>query len=413
MGRLGATVRHDELATCASASRARRLLRRLPRRRPQTDWRADHGVGSLRAAGIATSVNEQSIVEYGTRQRRRRCSGRPSRTVGVRNIGGLSGAPLFAFWESSMVFWKLAGVIYEGGGVTFEHVRAAHGDRIRIDGTIDGLSNLISREHPVVLCLIKLSRIPTTHAERGDKFGRMPPAATTPAACPAHLGWTSQVPAASRPAPDLGRCTRGGPNTTRAIPFTSPFAALLPSPPSALTTSSATCAFHSPPRTNESFRLLHFSVQLDHLHLIVEVDRGPDLAHGVQRLAIRCARAINRALGDEAPSGRSVITVTRCAARAKYAWPWRTCCSTFASTCAPHLALLTQLGPVVRRLGAQGDAARNALPRWSAAHLAGIPSAGNAAAVPSTAARRPRPRSAVCGYINKHSRTPRLRRGAS
>ena len=63
--------------------------------------------------------------------------GLPIPQVGYE-VGGLSGAPLFAFSESSLVFWKLAGVINEGGGVMSEHVRAAHADRIRIDGTIDG-----------------------------------------------------------------------------------------------------------------------------------------------------------------------------------------------------------------------------------------------------------------------------------
>ena len=35
-------------------------------------------------------------------------------------------------------YWKLAGVVNDGGGVTSEHVRATHADRIRTDGTIDG-----------------------------------------------------------------------------------------------------------------------------------------------------------------------------------------------------------------------------------------------------------------------------------
>jgi putative transposase len=43
------------------------------------------------------------------------------------------------------------------------------------------------------------------------------------------------------------------------------------------------------------FRLIHFSVQTDHLHLIVEADSTSALARGVQGLAVRCARAINRA----------------------------------------------------------------------------------------------------------------------
>jgi hypothetical protein len=44
------------------------------------------------------------------------------------------------------------------------------------------------------------------------------------------------------------------------------------------------------------FRLVDFSVQTDHIHLIVEADGTLALTRGVQGLAIRCARAINRAL---------------------------------------------------------------------------------------------------------------------
>jgi len=46
-----------------------------------------------------------------------------------------------------------------------------------------------------------------------------------------------------------------------------------------------------------SFRILHFSVQEDHLHLIVEADDGRTLGRGIRGLAIRVARAVNRALG--------------------------------------------------------------------------------------------------------------------
>jgi hypothetical protein len=48
--------------------------------------------------------------------------------------------------------------------------------------------------------------------------------------------------------------------------------------------------------SGERFRLLHFSVQADHLHLLVEADEPTGLAHGVQGLAIRVAKAINRRL---------------------------------------------------------------------------------------------------------------------
>jgi putative transposase len=47
--------------------------------------------------------------------------------------------------------------------------------------------------------------------------------------------------------------------------------------------------------SQQHFRLLQFSAQSDHLHLIVEADSTLHLSRGLQGLAIRCARAINRA----------------------------------------------------------------------------------------------------------------------
>ena len=47
----------------------------------------------------------------------------------------------------------------------------------------------------------------------------------------------------------------------------------------------------------ESFRVLHFSIQHDHVHLLVEADAPAALSRGIQGLAIRAARAINRLLG--------------------------------------------------------------------------------------------------------------------
>lgn len=49
--------------------------------------------------------------------------------------------------------------------------------------------------------------------------------------------------------------------------------------------------------SRESFRVVHFSVQSDHVHLIVEADSAPDLSGGMRGLAIRCALAVNRATG--------------------------------------------------------------------------------------------------------------------
>ena len=44
------------------------------------------------------------------------------------------------------------------------------------------------------------------------------------------------------------------------------------------------------------FRIVHFSVQSNHLHLIVEADDEVRLARGMQGLAIRIAKALNLAL---------------------------------------------------------------------------------------------------------------------
>lgn len=45
-----------------------------------------------------------------------------------------------------------------------------------------------------------------------------------------------------------------------------------------------------------TFRLVHFSVQRDHLHLLVEASDRASLESGMRGLATRLARAVNRAL---------------------------------------------------------------------------------------------------------------------
>ncbi|MBK7402930.1 MAG: hypothetical protein IPJ34_43570 [Myxococcales bacterium] len=45
------------------------------------------------------------------------------------------------------------------------------------------------------------------------------------------------------------------------------------------------------------FRVVHFSVQDDHVHLIVEAHDSASLRAGAQGLGVRLARAVNRALG--------------------------------------------------------------------------------------------------------------------
>ena len=49
-------------------------------------------------------------------------------------------------------------------------------------------------------------------------------------------------------------------------------------------------------RARPGFRLVHFSVQSNHLHLIVEADDEVALARGLQALAIRIAKNLNQVL---------------------------------------------------------------------------------------------------------------------
>ncbi len=49
--------------------------------------------------------------------------------------------------------------------------------------------------------------------------------------------------------------------------------------------------------SRDDFCVVHYSVQRDHLHLIVEADGKAALSRGMRGLAIRCALAVNRALG--------------------------------------------------------------------------------------------------------------------
>jgi len=47
----------------------------------------------------------------------------------------------------------------------------------------------------------------------------------------------------------------------------------------------------------DAFRVVHFSIQSNHLHLIVEADDQRALSRGMQGLSIRMVRAAHRALG--------------------------------------------------------------------------------------------------------------------
>lgn len=50
-------------------------------------------------------------------------------------------------------------------------------------------------------------------------------------------------------------------------------------------------------RTWREFRIVHFSVQGEHLHFIVEADGNRALSEGMQGLTVRLAKGLNRVMG--------------------------------------------------------------------------------------------------------------------
>jgi REP element-mobilizing transposase RayT len=49
------------------------------------------------------------------------------------------------------------------------------------------------------------------------------------------------------------------------------------------------------------FRVVHFSIQGEHLHLIVEADHNRALSEGMQGLSVRLAKGLNRMMGRSGP----------------------------------------------------------------------------------------------------------------
>ena len=55
------------------------------------------------------------------------------------------------------------------------------------------------------------------------------------------------------------------------------------------------------PAVGDAFRVIEFSIQNDHAHFIIEASDRDVLSRGMRGLAIRLARAVNRALGIRGP----------------------------------------------------------------------------------------------------------------
>jgi REP element-mobilizing transposase RayT len=61
----------------------------------------------------------------------------------------------------------------------------------------------------------------------------------------------------------------------------------------------------------EQFRIVHISLQRNHVHLLVEADHKTALARGMQGFAISAARNINTALGSRARRRRGKVFADR------------------------------------------------------------------------------------------------------
>jgi putative transposase len=77
----------------------------------------------------------------------------------------------------------------------------------------------------------------------------------------------------------------------------------------------AIAAANTEAKLRDSFRVLQFSVQTNHLHLFVEADDRDTLSRGVQGLAIRLARRINSALRASSGPRRGTVWKERYHAR--------------------------------------------------------------------------------------------------
>jgi hypothetical protein len=128
------------------------------------------------------------------------------------------------------------------------------------------------------------------------------------------------------------------PTTIPGVPVTSPCARDTESPTFARAPSSPRSARRSPPPARMPSAWCTSRVQSDHVHLLLEGDSREALIRGIQGLAIRCARAINRAArrtgsvwSDRYHS--HVLTTPRETRRAL-----AMCSSTTASTSAPPRA---------------------------------------------------------------------------
>src|SRR5258706_11199282 len=82
----------------------------------------------------------------------------------------------------------------------------------------------------------------------------------------------------------------------------------------------------------KGFRLVHYSLQGNHAHLIVEAGDERALGRGMKAIGARLARAVNRVFQRSGPVLADRYHVRARALRAKCGMLSPTCCSTLAGT---------------------------------------------------------------------------------
>lgn len=102
-------------------------------------------------------------------------------------------------------------------------------------------------------------------------------------------------------------------------------------------------AFRQVRKTRTGFRVTHFSVQGDHVHMLVEAEGRPAMSNGLRALLIRFARALNRVMGARGArfSDRYHERVLETASAV------RRCLRYVLENHARHMARVGKVGPVV------------------------------------------------------------------
>ena len=143
----------------------------------------------------------------------------------------------------------------------------------------------------------------------------------------------------------------------------------------------------------DRFRVIHFSIQQDHGHFIVEGDEARRARGGMHGLAIRLALAVNASSAARVRSWAIVTTSVRSRRRGRRGRAWSTCYSTSASISARPPASTRGARVPISPGGTEPQRLRPARPPRFSPRRGWRPSVGSARAVgcASRSIRPPRP----------------------